>query len=123
MNCEQKKESASAIEPAQVKEDMAKTLRHVVLFKFNDAATPKNVANIEKAFANLPSEIKEIKAFEWGLNNSPEQLSKGFTHAFFVSFASEDDRATYLPHPAHLAFIEILKPHLEDVLVIDYWTS
>ncbi|MGE5945005.1 MAG: Dabb family protein, partial [Flavobacteriales bacterium] len=55
------------------------------------------------------------------LNNSPEGLNKGFTHCFLVTFDSEEDRAVYLPHPAHKAFIDILSPHLDDVLVIDYW--
>ena len=30
-------------------------------------------------------------------------------------------RAEYLPHPAHKEFGAILGPHLDDVLVIDYW--
>ncbi len=61
--------------------------------------------------------------YEWGLNNSPEGLEKGFTHCFFLTFKSEADRAIYLPHPDHKAFGSVLKPYLEDVLVIDYWTK
>lgn len=98
-------------------------LRHIVLFKFNDAATPDNIKLVEKSFANLPSKIGEIEGFEWGLNNSPENLNKGFTHSFVVTFKSEDARGIYLIHPDHLKFVEVLKPHLEDVLVIDYWTK
>lgn len=96
-------------------------LRHVVLFKFKGDATPAEVKKVEEAFRKLPSEIKEIKAFEWGTNNSPEKLNNGFTHCFFVSFRSEKDREVYLPHPAHKAFVEILKPVLDKVLVLDYW--
>ncbi|PKQ46224.1 Dabb family protein [Confluentibacter flavum] len=102
-------------------EEMTKKLRHVVLFKFKESSTPANIKGVETAFGKLPSEIKEIKDYEWGLNNSPEGLSKGFTHCFLVTFDSEEDRAIYLPHPAHKAFVDILSPHLEDVLVIDYW--
>lgn len=98
-------------------------LRHVVLFKFKDDASATDVKKVEDAFKVLPSQIKEVKAFEWGKNNSPENLNQGFTHCFFVSFASEKDRETYLPHPAHLAFVEILKPHLDKVLVLDYWAE
>ena len=36
---------------------------------------------------------------------------------------SEEGRAVYLPHPAHKAFGKVLGPHLEDVLVLDYWTK
>ncbi|WP_345033154.1 Dabb family protein [Ravibacter arvi] len=98
-------------------------LRHIVLFKFKDASTPEDVKAVEDAFRNLKNEIPEIKDFEWGKNNSPEGLNEGLTHAFFVSFTSEEDRAVYLPHPKHKAFIEVLKPHLEKAVVVDYWAE
>ena len=100
-----------------------KQLRHVVLFKFKETATPEEVQQVEAAFIALPSKISQIKDFEWGLNNSPEGLNKGLTHCFFVTFDSEEDRAIYLPHPAHKAFVDVLSPHLEDVLVVDYWAG
>ena len=98
-------------------------LRHAVLFKFKDSSSPEDVKKVEGAFRALPSKIKQIKSFEWGLNNSPEGLNQGFTHCFFVTFKSEKDRAAYLPHPAHQAFVEVLKPHLDKVLVLDYWAG
>ena len=100
-----------------------KLLRHVVLFSFKAGSTPEQVKAVETAFEALPQKIKQVKAFEWGTNNSPENLNQGFTHCFFVSFASEADRAIYLPHPDHQAFVEVLKPILDKVLVIDYWTK
>lgn len=100
-----------------------KLLRHVVLFKFTDNSSEWDVKKVEEAFRALPKRIKEIHSFEWGKNNSPENLNQGFTHCFFVSFKSEADREVYLPHPAHLAFVEVLKPHLDKVLVIDYWAG
>jgi len=100
-----------------------KLLRHVVLFKFKDGTSPAEIKKVEDAFRGLPSKIKEIRDFEWGTNNSPEKLEQGFTHCFLVSFASEKDREIYLPHPAHQAFVEVLKPILDKVLVIDYWAS
>jgi hypothetical protein len=98
-------------------------LRHVVLFKFKDGTTTAQMKEVEDAFSSLPSKISEIKGYEYGLNNSPEGLDKGFTHAFFLTFNSEEDRAIYLPHPDHKAFGAILTPYLEDVLVFDYWTK
>jgi hypothetical protein len=100
-----------------------KMLRHVVLFKFKDDATPDQVKQVETAFRKLPSEIKEIKDFEWGTNNSPENLNQGLTHCFFLSFNSEEERNAYLPHPAHKAFGAILKPYLDKVVVVDYWVK
>lgn len=98
-------------------------LRHVVLFKFKDGTSAEEIKKVEDAFTALPSKISQIKGYEWGLNNSPEGLEKGFTHCFFLTFNSEEDRAIYLPHPDHKAFGEVLGPHLEDVLVVDYWTK
>lgn len=98
-----------------------KQLRHVVLFKFKEGSTTAEIKKVEDAFRALPAKIKEIKGFEWGTNNSPENLNQEFTHCFFVTFDSEKGREAYLPHPAHKAFVEVLKPHLDKVLVIDYW--
>ena len=100
-----------------------KQLRHIVLFKFKKEASQEAIAKAEKAFVALPSKISQINSFEWGLNNSQEGIDKGFTHCYFLSFNSEEDRAIYLPHPDHKAFGEILKPILEDVLVVDYWVE
>lgn len=100
-----------------------KMLRHVVLFKFKDNATAEQVKKVEDAFRALPSKIKEIKAFEWGTNNSPEGLNQGLTHCFFVTFASEKDREVYLPHPAHKEFVTLLQPYLDKATVVDYWAK
>jgi Stress responsive A/B Barrel Domain len=98
-------------------------LRHVVLFKFTDTSTPEDVKKIEDAFLGLPGKISQIKAYEWGTNSSPENLNQGLTHCFFVTFHSDKDRDDYLVHPDHQAFVEVLKPHLDKVTVVDYWTK
>ena len=108
---------------ATVSNAQTKTLRHVVLFKFKDGTAQADIKKVEDAFRALPSKIKEIKSLEWGTNNSPENLNQGFTHCFFVTFASEADRAVYLPHPDHQAFGKILGPYLDKVLVLDYWAQ
>ena len=101
----------------------APVLRHVVCFKFKNEAKPAEIQRIEREFASLKKKIPQIRAFEMGTNNSPEGLNKGFTHCFVVTFGNEKDREIYLPHPAHKAFVKILKPILEDVFVIDYWSD
>jgi uncharacterized membrane protein len=103
--------------------DSQKALRHVVMFKFLDSATAADVKKVEDAFAGLATKIKLIKDFEWGTNNSPENLNQGLTHCFFVTFSSEKDRDAYLVHPDHKAFVEVLGPHLDKVTVIDYWAK
>lgn len=107
---------------AQKQTDGEKLLRHVVLFKFKDSSKPADIAKVEKAFAALTKKIPLIRQFEWGTNNSPENLNQGLTHCFLVTFTSEKDRDAYLIHPDHKAFVEILGPHLDKVTVVDYWT-
>lgn len=93
------------------------------MFKYKDGASDADIKKVEAAFRALPSKIKQIKGFEWGTNNSPENLAQGFTHCFFLTFKSEADRAIYLPHPDHKAFGAVLTPILDKVLVLDYWAS
>ena len=108
-------EKKTAQEPARV-------LRHVVLFKFKDGTTDERVRQIEEAFCALPGKVDTIHDLEWGTDVSVEGLSQGFTHCFVVTFLREADRAAYLPHPEHKAFGKILGPHLDKVLVVDYWS-
>lgn len=108
---------------AQNKKAPQKLLRHVVMFSFKEGSTPEQIKTVTNAFIALPKKIKQIKTFEWGTNNSPEELAHGYTHCFFLSFASEKDRAIYLPHPAHMAFGDVLRPILDKVMVFDYWTG
>ncbi len=95
-------------------------LRHVVLFKFKDGTTEKQVKKIEDAFRALPAKIPEIVDFEWGTNNSPEGVNQGLTHCFFLTFNDAKGRAVYLPHKEHKKFGAILRPHLDKVVVVDY---
>ncbi len=100
-----------------------KVLRHVVLFKFKDQTSQEKLTEIENAFVALKGKIPVIQDFEWGTNVSVEGTNQGFTHCFFLTFRSEEDRNTYLPHHDHKVFVELLAPHLDKVCVVDYWTK
>ncbi len=102
-------------------EKLQKELKHAVFFKFKDESSAEEVQTVVDAFAELSSKINTIKQFEWGLNNSGEGKDDGFTHCFMVTFDTEEGRDEYLPHPDHQAFVEILKPHLDKVRVLDFW--
>ena len=95
-------------------------IRHVVLLQFKAATTPQHIAAIEAGFRDLSKKIREIVDLEWGTNVSEEKLDQGFTHCFVVTFSDLKSRDAYLPHPAHQAFVSVLKPCLEKVLVIDF---
>jgi hypothetical protein len=95
-------------------------VRHVVHFKFKAGATLEQIAKIEKEFSALKQKIAAVESLEWGTDVSPEGLGKGFTHCWIISFKNAADRDAYLKHTDHTAFVAILKPVLEEALVVDF---
>lgn len=98
-------------------------LLHVVSFKFKDTASKDDIRKVEEAFHALKAKVPQIKKLVWGLNNSPEGLNKGCTHAWVLTFSSEADRDAYLVHPDHKEFGKLVGPLLGDVFVFDFWAK
>jgi hypothetical protein len=98
-------------------------LRHLVLFNWKPETPAHKIREIEEALCALPAIIPEIAGFEWGTDISVQGFDRGYTHCFVVSFASEEDRDVYLPHPDHAAFIALSRPHVEKILVLDYFAT
>lgn len=109
-----------AVLPAQEAKEPKEIYRHIVLFQFKDSATPAQITEIEKQFADLPNKIKTITDFEWGTNTSPENLNQGLTHAFVVTFKNKKDLEAYIINPHHKTFVKNLLPILEKATVLDY---
>lgn len=105
------------------KKAKATKLNHVVAFKFKDGTGKEDIKKIEDAFRALKTKIPQVQKLVWGLNNSPEGFNKGFTHAWVLTFNSEEDRNAYLVHPDHKEFGALLKPFLADVFVFDFWAK
>jgi hypothetical protein len=101
----------------------AKVLKHVVLFKFKDAATSDQVAEVVRAFKELKNKIDVIVDLEYGTDVSVENRAQGFTHCFLVTFKDDKARDTYLHHPQHTAFGSLVGPRLDKVLVVDFWVQ
>jgi hypothetical protein len=101
----------------------ADKLQHVVCFKFKSSASPQDIQKVEAAFQALKQKVPEIVALEWGTNVRKEKRDKGFTHCFVLTFKSEQDRDTYIDHPEHKAFGQLVGPVLDDVFVIDFWAK
>ena len=98
-------------------------LRHVVMFGWKEGTDAAYINKIVSAFGDLHHKISLVKSFEWGTNNSPENLNNGLTHCFVLTFSSESDRDAYLIHPDHKAFVALLNPAPEKVTVFDYWAT
>lgn len=108
---------------AQGTADTDGKLRHVVLFDFKEGTTADSLTAIETKFTSLPGAIPEIAAYEWGTNNSPEGLDDGYTHCFLVTFNDDAGRDIYIPHPTHKEFGGVVRPHVEKVLVFDFYNG
>jgi hypothetical protein len=100
-------------------------VRHVVVFKYKPTATPDQIRQVTEAFAALRQSIPGITAFEHGVNNSPENKHLGFTHVYLMTFTDAAARDTYLPHPEHRRFGQLLGQLgiLDDAFVVDYVPS
>ena len=97
-------------------------VRHIVVFKYKPGATEQQIQQVTKAFGDLKKAIPGIVSFEHGVNDSPENKNAGFTHVYMVTFENAKARDTYLPHPEHKKFGELLGKLdiLEDLFVVDY---
>jgi stress responsive alpha/beta barrel protein len=100
-----------------------KVLRHIVMYKFKDGVTPAQLKEVIDAFAALPKKVDTIIDFEHGTNVSKEGKSEGFAHVFVVTFKNEADLAAYLIHPAHEAYVKVVRDRREKVVVFDYWVD
>lgn len=98
-------------------------LRHVVCFKFKPDASAEKIKDVEQAFVALKSKIPQIAGLEWGTEIDEAKKEKGFSHCFVVTFKSKEDLETYGPHPEHQAFVDLIKPVLGEVFVIDFWAQ
>lgn len=99
---------------------MQKHIKHIAFFKFKADRTPEQIAGVWRIIEDLPKQIPGILDLTWGVNNSTEGLSQGFTHSFVMLFASTAARDAYLPHPLHQEAARLVVPHLEAVIVCDH---
>jgi hypothetical protein len=101
---------------------MSSQVKHVVIFKYKASATSAQIEEVTAAFKGLKTKIPGIVSFEYGTNNSPENLNKGFTHAYLLTFKDAAARDAYLPHPEHKKFGELLGRLgiLEEPFVVDF---
>lgn len=111
---------------------------HVVSFKFKPTASAAQVAEVVDAFKRLRTLSVDadtgrplIKSFRYGTNNSLENVNKGFTHCFILTFANLADRDYYVGNdhakpfdPAHERFKQLVGPLLDGgadgVFVFDF---
>jgi hypothetical protein len=90
-----------------------------VLYRFNEAATKKQIDDLMAASLELKNDIPGIERVAWGENFSPR--ANGITHA--VTFEVRDRAAlkVFYEHPAHKLLAQLsITPIAASLLVIDY---
>jgi hypothetical protein len=97
-------------------------VRHVLLARLRADTPAETFAAIIGGYRAMVAQINGLVGFEYGTNNSSENLQRGFTHVMTLTFASVAARDAYLPHPAHQQFAAWASQLgvIEEVLVIDY---
>ena len=78
-------------------------IRHVVLTKFKHSVGEERIAAIYAELATLTGALSGANDFAGGRTESPEQMERGYTHAFMIDFESWSDLKTYADHPTHKA--------------------
>ncbi|PKS08300.1 hypothetical protein jhhlp_005244 [Lomentospora prolificans] len=104
------------------------TVTHIVLFQFKDSVDKPTINKIYNRMMGLRTECLHpvrsrpyIKSIKGGIDNSPEGLQNGITHAFVVEFASTWDRDYYVKEdPAHKAFVQWVGSAVEKATVVDF---
>lgn len=111
-------------------------VRHMVMFRFTQQATPAERNEVTKRFVALarlshrPDGSSVVLSIETGPQISGENADMGLEQAYLLTFRSEGDRNFYVgrpavsdPHyfdPAHEAFKAFAAPYLQNVVVFDY---
>ncbi|EAU38715.1 conserved hypothetical protein [Aspergillus terreus NIH2624] len=103
-------------------------LTHIVLFQFKADTPPEVVKDVCSRMLALKdkcihpaSQKPYIKSSSGGVDNSPEGMQGGITHAFVVEYDSAADRDYYVNEdPAHREFVQSLGDVLEKAQVIDF---
>ncbi|KAM0806196.1 hypothetical protein BDR22DRAFT_827981 [Usnea florida] len=101
---------------------------HVVLFNFKASLDPGIVQETCNRMVDLrnqcihPTTKKPyITSSSGGRQNSPEGSKAGYSHAFVVEFANEEDRKYYVEEDqAHLEFKKVVRELVDKIGVVDY---
>ena len=120
---------AAGLAIAQPPEDKAGTqsvsgsgsLKRIILLKFKAGTTPEKIDELAAGIRALKGKIPAIASLFVGANTNTQNISQGFTHIVLVTFKTAEDRAAFLSDPVHKQYeTQVLVPHLQDFLVIEF---
>ena len=95
-------------------------IHHIVLFKFNPGVSNDQIEFLQGELEILKDTIPGIIKYIWGPSISNENLEKGYTHGFIMTFKDVESRDAYIPHPLHKELVaKFVDPICDDGLVFD----
>jgi hypothetical protein len=98
-------------------------IRHIVLTKFNSETDEDKIAEIYARLSALTGKIAGAHNFTGGRSSSPEQMERGYLHAFVIDFDTWADLKIYAEHPEHRVLgseiVESAIGGIDGVLVLD----
>ena len=99
-----------------------KQVHHMVMFTWKEGTTAEQAAAIATALTGLKDKVPGVVSLTYGKQTSVEGAAKkhDFQYGLSVIFTNAAARDVYITHPAHLAAVDVLKPALADVAVVDY---
>src|SRR4026208_619441 len=95
-------------------------VKHVALLKFKEGTSQEQIDDVFNQLLDLSENVAGIDDYVAGPNNSPENLSDGFTHGFVMTFHDAAARDAYLTNADHQRFQSSALPIVEKVTVFDF---
>ncbi|MBV0912745.1 Dabb family protein [Anianabacter salinae] len=101
-------------------------IRHMVLVRFKPDIAEQEISEIFGALSDLTDTLLGARGFTGGRSQSPEQIERGFMHAFVIDFDAWADLKTYAEHPEHRALgariVDSAVGGVEGLIVLDIET-
>lgn len=94
-------------------------IKHVVLLHWKAPVDDATINDVNKAFAQLPGQIPEIKSYSFGPD--ADLYSGNADYALIAEFDNAEDLKHYVSHPAHLKLLkEVTGPILESFSSVQF---
>ncbi len=94
-------------------------VEHIVLFKWNESATPEQIDCALDGLRTLKLNVPGIVDLTCGENFTDRSL--GFTHALVVRFKDKEGLELYVPHFYHQKIVDtLISPIKEEILALDF---
>jgi len=95
-------------------------VKHVALLKFKEGTSQEQIDEVFNQLLDVSESVPGIDDYVAGPNNSPEDLSDGFTHGFVMTFHDSAARDAYLTNPDHERFKSAALLVIDKVVVFDF---